>query len=270
MKQDLSKLTPKELRALFHTNELVTPTAGLCPNYVQANLVMVEGKYGDDLVEFLKRNPKPCPIVEVIRGERPISRVVAPGSDISMDLPLYRVWRNGTLCEEVPDVSKLWKPDMVAALIGCSLSFETKLLEAGIRLAHYENHTVAPCYDTNIPCEPAGPFRGNYVVSMRPMPKELVARAVEITEAMPRVHGGPVHIGDPAAIGIKDLMKVDYGDPPVMRPDDVPVFWACGITPQAVVMTIKPEFAITHAPGYMFVSDVPVDTLVERRHASGT
>lgn len=259
--EDLGGLSPKELRELFRTNELIIPTAGLCQNYVQANLLIIPGKYAEDFEEFARRNPKPCPILEFVKGTEPISKTVAPGSDITRDFPLYRVYRNGVAGNDIPDVSELWQADMVGALIGCSLTFEARLAAAGIRIANFENNTRVPMYDTNIACEPYGVFHGNYVVSMRPMSPEQAEMAVEITKPMTYAHGAPVHIGDPSEIGITDVMHPDYGDPPDFREGDVPVFWACGVTAQAVAVESCPELVIAHSPGYMLITDVDIKTL---------
>ncbi len=253
---DLSNKTPAELRAMFRTGELCIPTAGLCPGHLQGNLVILHRKYADDFLTFMKQNPKPCPILEVFDQGTPISRKMAPGADITTDIPLYRIYRDGVMTDELKDVSEYWTPDMMGFLIGCSLTFEDKLVAAGIRLKHYEQQTRVPMYDTNIACTPAGIFHGNYVVSMRPIKKDLVDLAVDITKVMPYAHGAPVQIGDPSAIGIKDVMHPDYGDPLDIAEDEVPVFWACGVTPQAVAMQAKPDFMISHSPGYMLICDL--------------
>lgn len=255
MSMDLSGKSPAQLRQLFRTGELVTPTAGLCPGHLQGNLVILHKKYAEDFLTFMRKNPKPCPILEVFDKGTPISREMAPGADITTDIPLYRIYKDGVLVEEVTDVSKYWTEDMVGFLIGCSLTFESKLVEAGIRLKHYELQTRVPMFDTNIACEPVGFFHGNYVVSMRPVKKDKVDLAVAITDAMPWAHGGPVQVGDPAAIGVKDVLHPDYGDPLEIAEDEVPVFWACGVTPQAVAMAAKPDFMISHSPGYMLICD---------------
>ena len=261
MDKEWKNASPKEMRERFSEERLVMPTAGLCPGYVQANLVILQGDLAGEYLKFLRKNPKPCPVLEVIQGERPISKTVAPGADIAKEFPLYRVYRKGALTDEPTDISHLWTPDMTAVLIGCSLTFEARLLEAGIRMAHYDHNKRVPMYDTNIACEPYGHFKGNYVVSMRPIPEKLVDLAVQITEPMEYAHGGPVHIGDPAAIGIRDLLHPDYGDPPVVAKGDVPVFWACGVTAQSVAMQAKPELVVAHSPGYMLITDVVIPTL---------
>ena len=238
------------------------PTAGLCPNYVQANLVILKGAYAGEYIDFLKKNPKPCPVLEIIRGgEQPISQKVAPRSNSAKDFPRYRVYRNGELVDDPTDISELWTEDMIAVLVGCSLTFEARLTAAGIHMAHYENNLRVPMYNTNIHCEPAGRFGSSYVVSMRPIPAELVDLVVEITKPMDYAHGAPVHIGDPTVIGIKDVMNPDYGDPPVVKESEIPVFWACGVTAQVAAMEAKPDLVIAHSPGYMLITDVKIDEM---------
>lgn len=141
-------------------------------------------------------------------------------------------------------------------LIGCSFSFEGELLEASVPVRHIEEGRNVPMYLTSIPSKPAGIFRGNMVVSMRPLPYDQIVKAVLVTGSMPKVHGAPIHIGDPAAIGIADIDRPDFGDAVTIHPGEVPVFWPCGVTPQAALMASKPAFAITHAPGHMLVTDV--------------
>ncbi|MFP5373080.1 MAG: putative hydro-lyase, partial [Actinomycetes bacterium] len=183
--------------------------------------------------------------------------VLAPGADLRTDLPRYRVWRDGELVDEPPDVVGLWDDDSVAFLIGCSFSFEAALLDAGVPVRNIEQQRNVSMYRTNVDCRPAGRLSGPLVVSMRPVPAALVATAVQVTGRMPEVHGAPVHVGHPASLGITDLACPDFGDPVELADGDVPVFWACGVTPQAVLMASRPPFAITHAPGHMFVTDVP-------------
>lgn len=250
---------PVQLRERFSSGEFVLPTAGLAPNYVQANLAILPGTYADDFLRFMQMNPKPCPVLEVITGARAISKTAAPGSDVTRDIPLYRVYRHGELAEETTDVSRLWTPDMTAFLIGCSLTFEAKLVQAGIRLRHYEENKRVPMYNTNLACTPSRLFHGNYVVSMRPVKKDLVATAVSITEGLDLAHGAPVHVGDPQKIGISDVMHPDYGDSLEIAADEVPVFWACGVTPQAVAQQAKPDLLIAHSPGYMLITDLRID-----------
>jgi uncharacterized protein YcsI (UPF0317 family) len=205
---------------------------------------------------FAQRNPKSCPVLEVgDKGSR-FLKTMARGADIAREIPKYRIYKNGILEGEYTDVARFWRDDFVSFLIGCSFSFEAEMLASGIPVRHIEEDKNVPMYLTNIDCEPAGVFFGKMVVSMRPVPPELVVKAVNVTAGMPRVHGSPVHIGDPAAIGIKDIDRPDFGDAVTIRPGEVPVFWACGVTPQSVVMSAKPSVAITHAPGHMFITDV--------------
>jgi uncharacterized protein YcsI (UPF0317 family) len=249
-------MKPAEFRALVRSGAMNGPTAGFCGPYAQANLVVLPKELAYDFLLFAQRNPKPCPILEVSDvGSRALP-FLAKGGDVATDIPKYRVWERGEVAGEYADVAKFWRPDFVAFLIGCSFSFEEELLSAGVPVRHIEEGRNVPMYRTNIECAPAGIFRGPMVVSMRPIPQELVVRAVAITAAMPRVHGAPIHIGNPEAIGVRDLAKPDFGDAVTIKPGEVPVFWACGVTPQSAVMTVKPELAITHAPGHMLVTDV--------------
>ena len=249
-------MTPKAVRDLIRAKKITGPTAGMCAGYAQANLVVLPKSLAYDFLLFSQRNPKACPVLEVSdEGSRQL-QFLAKDTDIATDIPRYRVYEKGILTREYTSAEHLWRDDFVSFLIGCSFSFEAELLAAGVPVRHIEEGRNVPMYNTNIACEPAGIFRGNMVVSMRPIPHELVIKAVIITAAMPRVHGAPVHIGNPVAIGIQDIAHPDYGDAVTINPGEVPVFWPCGVTPQAVVMTVKPEIAITHAPGHMFISDV--------------
>ncbi|WP_333783841.1 putative hydro-lyase [Clostridium sp.] len=237
------------------------PTPGLAYGYTQANLVILPAKYAMDFLIFCQRNPKPCPILDICEPGKFTPSMIAPTADIRTDIPKYRVYRDGILVEEVNNILNLWSEDLVSFLLGCSFTFEKALSDAEISIRHIEENCNVPMYITNIECNPAGIFNGPTVVSMRPIKKELVEKAVAITGRFPRVHGSPIHIGDPEKIGIKDISKPDFGDPVTIKEGEVPVFWACGVTPQAVVMNVKPEFVITHAPGCMFISDIKDDDL---------
>lgn len=248
-------MQPKELRSLISEGEITGPTAGMSAGYAQANLVILHKELAEDFRLFAERNPKACPLLEMTQpGDRYI-RSIAEEADVTKEIPRYRIYKRGRLKEERTDVSDLWTDDMVAFLIGCSFSFEAALLEAGVPVRHIEEGKNVPMYDTNIKCESAGPFHGNMVVSMRPIPAALISKAINITAQMPRVHGAPIHLGCPKAIGIRNIDKPDYGDAVTIKPGEVPVFWPCGVTPQNVLMKSKPDFAITHAPGHMFVTD---------------
>lgn len=245
-----------EVRRRAAQGELTGPTPGMALGYVQANLVVVPRELAFDFLLFCQRNPKPCPLLDVTEVDSGEPRLVAPGADIRTDLPRYRVYQNGVLVDEPTDVRAWWRDDLIGFLIGCSFTFENALLQAGLPLRHLEASCNVPMYRTNRPCQPAGIFQGPMVVSMRPMTMAQAIRAVQICSRFPRAHGAPIHIGTPEAIGIGDIGRPDFGDPVEIRPGEVPVFWACGVTPQAVVMQSQPAFCITHKPGHMFVTDL--------------
>jgi len=247
---------PGEVRALIRRGELLRPTCGLAPGYTQANLVVLPKEFAFDFLLFCQRNPKPCPVLEVLDPGNYQPVLTAPTADIRVDVPLYRIYRDGELTSEEPDITKYWNREMVSFLLGCSFTFETALIRAGISLRHIDEGKNVSMYVTNIPTTPAGMFFGPLVVSMRPIPVTKVVRSVQITSRFPMVHGAPVHIGDPERIGIVDLAKPDYGDPVEVKDDESPVFWACGVTPQAVALKSKPSLMITHSPGHMFITDL--------------
>lgn len=249
-------MTPKEVRQLIRKEEITTNTAGMCKGYAQANLCILPKKYAYDFLLFASRNPIACPILEVLDEGSRYTKYMADHADIATDIPKYRIYRKGVLSEEVTDISAYWQEDFVTFLIGCSFSFEGELMEAEVPIRHIEQERNVPMYLTNIACEPAGVFHGNMVVSMRPIPYNKVVKAVTATAAMPKVHGAPIHIGSPLLIGITDINKPDFGDRVEIEDGDIPVFWPCGVTPQAAIMEAKPELAITHAPGHMFITDV--------------
>lgn len=248
--------SPSEVRSLIREGRITTPTAGMCGGYAQANLVILPKELAYDFLLFAQRNPKACPILEVLDEGSRLTKYMAKAADITTDLPKYRVYEYGELTGEYTDIVKYWRTDFVSFLIGCSFSFEEELLEANITVRHVEEQCNVPMYLTNIACERAGIFFGNMVVSMRPIPYKDVPKAVSVTAAMPRVHGAPIHIGDPEAIGIKEIKKPDFGDMVTIKEGEVPVFWPCGVTPQAALMASRPAFAITHAPGHMLITDM--------------
>lgn len=247
---------PLQTRQLIRQGVLNTHTGGLCLGRAHANLAILPKADAFEFLLFCQRNPKPCPVLEVLDPGDPVPHLTAPTADIRTDVPRYRVFRHGQLAEEPHDIRHLWRDDLVAFLLGCSFSFEGAMLRAGLPLRYQEENVVVSCYDTNIECKPAGKFRGPMVVSMRPVKADKVPLAVMVTGRYPAVHGAPIHVGDPSLIGIRDLNKTDYGDPVTIHPDEVPVFWACGITPQAVALRAKPELMITHYPGHMFITDL--------------
>ncbi|MEX3515709.1 MULTISPECIES: putative hydro-lyase [unclassified Corynebacterium] len=245
--------TPAEVRAFARHHPLPT-TSGLARGYMQANLLAVPQEYAFDFLLFAQRNPKPCPIVGVLEAGQHSSGLLA-GGDIRTDIPGYRVFENGELTQETADATSFYTPDMVSFLIGCSFTFETALLDNGVEIPHIAQGKNVAMYRTNIATNPAGVFSGPMVVSMRPIKASQVADAVRITSRYPGVHGAPVHVGDPAAIGIDSLDAPDFGEAIDVPAGYIPVFWACGVTPQAVVMNSAPRLAITHAPGQMLVTD---------------
>lgn len=248
-------MTPLQARAAYRGG-LAAPSAGIAPGFTQCNMISLPRDWAWDFLLYAQRNPKPCPVLDVTEAGR-FDTTLAAGADLRTDLPLYRIWRDGKLVDEVMDATAAWQDDLVTFLIGCSFTFETPLQQAGIEVRHIAQGCNVPMYSTNRACRPAGRLQGPMVVSMRPIPADRVAEAATITARYPGVHGAPVHIGDPASLGIADLQAPDFGDAVEIREGEIPVFWACGVTPQAAVMASNVPFAITHAPGYMFVTDTP-------------
>jgi uncharacterized protein YcsI (UPF0317 family) len=242
-------------RLKIRRGEYSGPTSGLAPGNVQANLAILPKALAEGFLRFCRLNPKPCPLIGVSApGDWRIPEL-GEDLDIRTDLPRYRVWRNGAAVEEPTDLKRWWRDDLVTFAIGCSFSFEQALIDDGIELRHFTCNCTVPMYRTSIETLPAGPFHGPLVVSMRPMKPKDAIRAVQITTRFPSVHGAPVHLAKPEAIGIKDIAKPDWGDAVPIHEDEIPVFWACGVTPQSVIMSVKPEFCITHYPGAMLVTD---------------
>jgi len=250
-----ASLPSRDARLAYRSGK-VDVTAGVAPGYVQGNLAIVPEDLAASFHRFCQLNPKPCPIIGMSEVGDP--RILALGIDLDIrtDIPRYRVWRDGQLSEEPTDIMAHWRDDLVAFVIGCSFSFEEALIADGLKIRHIEEKRNVPMYRTNVPCASAGPFAGPMVVSMRPFKPAEAIRAIQITTRFPAVHGAPVHIDKPELIGIKDIAKPDYGDAVSIQPDEMPVFWACGVTPQSVILQSRPAFAITHAPGFMLVTDV--------------
>ncbi len=254
--KDISQLSPQEIRDLIREGKWDKPTAGLALGYAQANVVVLPARYAFDFFLFCQRNPKPCPLLEVLESGRYETEVLVSGADIRTDVPRYHIYRHGDLGDTKKEIIGTWQRDFVTFLLGCSFTFEEALLKAHIPVRHIEEKKNFPMYVTDIPCREAGIFRGPIIVSMRPIPHEKVSKAVQITARYPFVHGAPIYIGNPASIGIKDLSRPDFGDAVEIRDGEVPVFWACGVTPQVALLYAKPEICITHVPGHMFISDI--------------
>jgi uncharacterized protein YcsI (UPF0317 family) len=246
---------PDALRAAIRRGTWTGPTAGLAPGCAQANLVVLPASDALDFLRFCVHNPQPCPVLEVTEPGSPEPVHTAPGADLRTDLPRYRVYRDGKLADETGDVLEHWRDDLVAFLLGCSFTFERALLAEGLPIRHLEQRVNVPMYRTSLACRPSGRFSGPLVVSMRPMRPHQAIRATQVTSRFVRAHGAPVHVGDPAAIGVFNIDSPDYGDAVEIHEGEVPVFWACGVTPQAVATQSRPELMITHAPGHMFVTD---------------
>lgn len=255
--------TVQEIRAAIAGGQWRKPTSGLAPGFTQANVVILPKKYAFDFLLFCSRNDRPCPVIDVCEAGIVAPPLAGPDADIRTQIPRYRIYRHGELVDEVDHIRDHFTDDMVTFLLGCSFSFEHDLVDSGVPVRHIELDRNVPMYVTNRECRPAGVFSGPMVVSMRPMLESFVAKASAITARYRKAHGAPIHVGDPAALGIKDLQKVDFGDAPEIRPGEVPVFWACGVTPQMALQRAKPDLVITHAPGHMFITDIRNQDLVE-------
>ena len=252
-------LSPAQVRRQIRDGTVApfTSTGGMAMGYLQGNLVILPADLALDFGAFCQRNPKPCPLVAVSDRGDPYLPTLGRDLDVRTDLSGYRVWRKGEMVDEVAEIKALWRSDLVSFVLGCSFSFEDALSRNGIELRHLTEGRTVPMYRTNVPLVPAGDFRGSTVVSMRPMVPRDAIRAVEITSRFPMAHGTPIHLGDPAQIGIADLDKPNWGDALTVRRGEIPVFWACGVTPQNVLLAARPEIAITHKPGCMLISDLP-------------
>ena len=259
----MAGISGAEARARVRAGRWRLPTAGVAEGWVQANLVVLPEAFAAEFRAFCTRNAQACPLLDETEAGSPEPRRVATGADLRTDVPRYRVYRDGRVIDEVDSLADLWQPEFVAFLLGCSFTFEAALARAGIPLRHHELRRNVAMYRTNRACVPAGPFAGPLVVSMRPVPEALVATAAQVTGRFPRAHGAPVHVGDPIALGIADLDRPDYGDPLPIRPGETPVFWACGVTPQAAAEAARLPLMLTHAPGHMFITDMRDEELAD-------
>jgi uncharacterized protein YcsI (UPF0317 family) len=252
---EMRDLTLAEARSRIRSGEYDGPTGGLARGHVQTNLVILPEEYAFDFLKFCVRNPKSCPVLEVTDVGSPVPPSMALEADLRTDVPKYRVYERGELIDEPTDIRSYWRDDLVSFLLGCSFTFERALLDAGLYLAHLDQGRNVPMYVTGQECVPSGPFSGPMVVSMRPYRPNEVPLAVAISGRYPAMHGAPLHVGDPETLGVKDLGEPEFGDPIAIAEDQIPVFWGCGVTPQAVAMKASPPLMITHSPGHMFITD---------------
>ena len=248
-------VSPQQLRQYIRNGKWTIPTSGAASGYLQANLVMLPSAEAFNFLLFCVRNPKPCPILDVLEPGQ-VEPIIAPGADLRTDLPRYKIFETGEFKADVEDVSDYFNENMVSFLLGCSFSFENAMLVAGLPIRNMEEGKNVSMYITNKRCIPTGPFSAPLVVTMRPMTAAQAVRAVQVTTRFHLTHGAPVHLGDPEKIGIRDLSKPDFGDPVTIRPGEIPVFWACGVTSQLAATSAPLARVITHAPGHMFVSDL--------------
>ncbi len=257
--QSLKHSDPQTLRAAFRSGQYSSHTAGLGQGLLQANLAILPHEQALDFMRFCHRNPKPCPLTGVSDTGNPMMFTLGRDIDIRSDVPAYNIYRNGQLDKETTDICDLWNEDLVAFALGCSFTFEHAVQKAGIPLWHIDNDKTVPMFRSNIETVPAGPFGGAMVVSMRSIPEDRLTEVTEISRRFPLAHGAPIHIGDPAEIGIKDIAQPDWGDPAPVGAGEVPVFWACGVTPQVAIEAARLPLCITHKPGHMLITDIPVD-----------
>ncbi|WP_242458028.1 putative hydro-lyase [Halomonas sp. YLGW01] len=253
----MATASPFEVRQAIRRGDWTRHTSGLAAGFAQTNLVILPAQYADDFMRFCLMNPRPCPLLDVTRPGDPVPHALGEDIDLRHDLPRYRLYRDGALDDECTDIAEYWQDDFVSFSIGCSFSFEEALIADGLDVRHVTHDRNVPMYRTNRALNPSGVFSGELVVSMRPFTAEQAIRAIQITTDMPKVHGAPIHIGHPELLGIDDLTAPHFGEPPVLHDDDLPVFWACGVTPQLAIEQAGLPFVITHSPGHMLITDLP-------------
>ena len=250
-------MTPAQLRQRIRSGEHSGNTSGYCAGFVQCNMVILPKDWAAEFLQFCTKNPKPCPVLGMADAGSWEIPALAANLDVRSDLPSYKLFENGEFTKEVTDIKAYWRDDLVTFMLGCSFSFEEALLADGLEVRNITEQRNVPMYRTNIPCQSAGRFSGTMVVSMRPFLAADAIRATQICTRFPSVHGAPVHLGDPSLIGIDDINVTDFGDPVTIHENELPVFWACGVTPQVALEQAKPPFCITHSPGCMLVTDIP-------------
>lgn len=260
--ENLKNSTLAEVRTEIRAGRYTAHTAGLGRGSLQANLVIMPEEFAFDFMRYCQRNPKPCPITGVSDTGNPMMFTMGNDIDIRTDVPAYNIYRNGRLDISMTNIAEIWRDDFVVFTLGCSFTFEHALLDAGINLWHIDNDRTVPMFRSNIETTPAGPFSGKMVVSMRSVCEERVDEVIQISRRFPLAHGAPVHVGDPKAIGITDLSSPDWGDPAPVGANEVPVFWACGVTPQVAIKAAQLPICITHKPGCMLITDIAEDAEV--------
>ena len=254
----MNQESPLAIRQKIRNGEIQTPTSGYAPGFVQCNLVILPKTYADDFEKFCQLNSRSCPLVAKSDNPGDFSlKSLGENIDIRTDIPLYRLYEHGELIKETQDITEIWQDDFVAFLLGCSFSFEEALIAEGIEIRNITEGKNVPMFKSNIKSEPVNQFTGNMVVSMRPMPPADAEKSIDICSHYPKVHGAPIHVGDPAELGIADVSKPDFGDTVSIKEGEVTAFWACGVTPQLAIANAKPEICITHSPGYMLITDIP-------------
>ncbi len=255
----LKSRTLTEQRGAIRSGQYCSHTAGLGQGHLQANLAIMPEAYALDFMRYCQRNPKPCPLTGVSDTGNPMMSTMGRDIDIRTDVPAYNIYRDGILAGSAKDIRDIWQDDLVAFALGCSFTFEHSLIRAGVPVWHIKNNTTVPMFRSNIDTVPAGPFSGKMVVSMRAIPESRVREVVEISRRFPLAHGAPVYWGDPDGIGVTDVSRPEWGDPAPIGPGEVPVFWACGVTPQVALEAARMPLCITHKPGHMLITDVAED-----------
>jgi uncharacterized protein YcsI (UPF0317 family) len=244
-----------DLRSRIRSGVHTSTTSGLANSLIQGNVVILPADWAGEFLQYCQSNPVACPLIGVSQPGDPGLPDLGKAIDIRTDVPQYQVFRNGERAEILSDIRDIWQRDFVTFVLGCSFSFEDALIRAGLTVRNVEQGLNVSMYRSNIATRAAGRFNGNMVVSMRPFRGADAIRAIQVTTRLPKAHGAPVHIGDPSLIGIGNLETPDFGDPVMIRADELPVFWACGVTPQIALENARPPIAIAHVPGKMLLTE---------------